>query len=666
MLQEEYNRMSRLLNYKRLNESEEEIEEKEINKEIEKEAKQLGQVDYKSTNERKELPFPMKYATVSSDISLNTFLDDMEYLFLKLKKEGKSVDQIISIIAPHLSGKANSFIEFMGLLDEYNEIKYIPTEELKKYGPEAKGRFLQFPSGDEKNIISYRFGANPSKLKLTPTGFWQLQFLARIVAGEYFYPEDEVFIISKNKEIYRGNAIKILQNFYTAVFKKMIPAITGRFHLEKEYRDIDVDQQIMLEEAVNHFINGLVSGKYNVDNNNIGAWAIQVMKNKVKEIIRSFTDLSYRTGFDPKSNITAFDSFTQNNWVKFDSKLSPDNVDPDISELISSVSLSKKDEGVYTYQFKSSGDAFEAFDMASRVKKDNPSSSNPLLLKYLPSYEQKKLRNGGVLLSIRRDVGFSGDEETDVKEIPITKTQKDSEFIKLYNLFNKLGVSMGDNKILNASNDSDAEFLLLRNALRDSGIIDDSSGGRAKILDKSKYEFLMERGFGEAIYHTLQNIAWDYPVWSVKPNKSFIDSLKDKYKKDFSEPKTGSPIGSTYLDEKGNIIPEIEPFVKYETSTMRGGREKMIDDFVKSQNEKNRKGEPSFFPSKDVFSKISQMVDNIRGAEGKGGFLKGNDRDNFNRILTNLTGKDIFRERDEMKRVRMMIQTILKENIFNL
>lgn len=663
MLELEYDRMAKMIGYKRLNESEdrEESVDSIITNVIDSEEEKLVGSSYLGIDERKVLPFPMKYATIGSDISLQSFLNDMEYLYLKLKKEGKNIDQITSILTPHLEG-INEFGQFMLLLEEYDGIKYIPKEEVEKYGHRAKERFLEFPKGDEKNVISYRFNANPNRLKLTPTGYWQLQFLARTANGEYKYSEDEVFIISRNKEIFRGNALTILQNFYTAVFKKMIPAITGRFHLETQFRDFDVDQQIMLEDAVSHFIDQLVAGKYNTESNNIGAWAMQVMKNKVKETIRNKTDMSYRTGFDTKAGNSSIEAFRGNNITSVKSFLSPSNVDPELESHISGHKFVNDTKPYYIYTFNTPDDAFYVFNAASDVRKDNPKLSNPFLLKYLSSEEQTRLRQMGVLLSTRRDVGFSSDESEEPAKLG--NSQGDEQFIKLYQLFSKFGLSMGDNKIRNQNNDPEGEYDQLRWLLVKSGIIQDVSGdGKYRILDKGEYERLMERDFGKAIYHTISNMAWEYPIWISKPSSMLMSQLEQKYPdRDFKETKTNTPVGKSFLDKDGNPLPEVDDLIRYETGMKSGGREALVQDFIDQQKEKISRGEIAFFPARDTFAKISQIVDAIRGPEGKGGFLQGQNRTDFNNIMTSLSGVEIMRESVYLRSARLQIRRILKEN----
>jgi len=350
-------------------------------------------IDYLGTDERKELTFPMKYAFLVQDSE--AFVKDMQYLYLKFKKEGKTVSQILDIIAPHLTGSVSTFKQFLNAIEteyekalpgERDKVFYYPSEEVKKYGKETARHFFDETRKDAKAVIAYNFSASDNQLKLRPRGFWMLQFATRILIDVEKYPEEEVFFVSSHASVYKNKALNLLQSFYMKAIVPLAMNLTGRY---VGVHPDDVDFKIKVEAAFDKVKDGLMSGKYDANRDNFGAWAFTVAKNAIIDIIKTETRFEFATGI---SGYDAFESLG-NVW-HFNEIMDIDQ------ELLSSGPEEIEVAGkiLYKYTFKSPFEAYQYFSEHADVQ--------DLYRTKLSSFDRKRLVNQGVLKSTRIDVDY--------------------------------------------------------------------------------------------------------------------------------------------------------------------------------------------------------------------------------------------------------------------
>jgi len=467
--------------------------------------------DYMGTNESEELPFPMKYAMLGRDS--NTFIQDMSYLYLKFKGEGKSADEIVGILAPHLKGKSSDFQAFIKSLDqyyerekpaEYDKIIYKAAADVREYGADARERFFDFKMGDEKAGISYHFNATPNQLKLSPTGFWQLQFAARIAAGKQKHPEEEVFLISKYKDTYRGRALAILDSFYRKAIIPIAIMLSGRAVNKSEFHPDDTQLQIKIDAAVDKLKDKI--SMYDVNRDNIGAWALTVMKNEIIDIIKSITTMELRGGYDLKSGINVRDAFEGNNWNIWYSTLPDANVTPG-SLLSNPESISAGGTAFYKYVFKTAFDAYLHFE-------DAISGEDKNVFKHLDKNGEQKLKDIGALRGVRRYAGYYPPDYEEPSSFEINKPaeQKEAIFEELAK-FAKQSAGLPFKLDVSKKTKGYEAQKELANKLG---------------MNDAGFDETFSKDIGRAIYELWTNYVIFSPVWTSKPSDELLRSIDTK------------------------------------------------------------------------------------------------------------------------------------------
>jgi len=502
--------------------------------------------DYKSSSEKDILPFPMKYAMVSR--GGESFKEDMAYAFLSLKEAGKSTEEAISILAPQLKGDQNfkGFIQSLEQAQEQSGIKspnqaaelifQIP-EEMKQYGDAAKKRYFEHAFGDEKSMISY----NWSNGKLSPRGYWQLQYLARLASGKPSSPEENAILSSRRSDLYKRRAEDTLRSFYKKAILPIAIPLMGRDAKDIEIADRDIDFKISIEDAVDKMIDNI--GQYDANKNNIGAWALTVMKNQLKDTLKKFTTQKLRAGIDTKSGISISDAFENNNWIDWRSTLDPETsmgenggIDQDGIASVKEVA-----EGVWNYKFKSPSEAYIEFSEAAEGEANNIFNKGNLV-----KSDIQKLKDVGAFLSVKKDVGFEDPGSSKQPDIADDSNQDDKE-------------SMSD---VDANESYEDVFEELLSA-------DENLG--AQIKNKLS-AYLSKNGteeIGRAIFHFIQD--FDYKFFKNRDTKisrsdfeKIVSAGRDKYDKDwknFPKEKFGQSLGKKYTNDEGDIYPELEPYV---------------------------------------------------------------------------------------------------------
>jgi len=621
LLVEEINRMRELVG---LSSNYEIIKEVEVEKEAPKTSEQetISKVtfeDYLTTDEKDELPFPMKYAMLARDSS--TFLKDMTYLFLKLQGEGKTTEGILQIIAPHLKGQASDFKSFLEALEKYHEqegpseydkLLYKAATDIQEYGKDALARFFDYKVGDEKASISYYFNAAPDQLKLSPTGFWQIQFAARIAAGKQKYPEEEVFINSENKDLYKSRAIAVLESFYRKAIVPIAVRISGRDINAQEFHPDDTKLQIKIDGAIDKLKDKL--HMYDV-NKNFGAWALTIMKNEIIDIIKSMTTMELRGGYDLKTGISVYDAFEANNWVEWLADTGVANVDNNqLARAPEPISLNG--ETLYKYTFKSPLDAYTHFNDAIDGGEGN-------IFKHLDKTGKQKLKNIGALVSTRK---YAGHHPPKYSEQPSLEVQPVDEQKDI--LFKELAMFAKQNAGL--------PFKLDVSKKKTGYEVQKGMAQKNNISDEQLDEIFAE-DVGNAIYDFWTNYVIFASMWMSKPADEILRSVEEIHNLKrgtlssrnihISQRVTGTDrikptiVSDEFYNPKTNeVFIELSDYIKHGYSERKNKkrREEIQFEFNKKQRERMAKGEVSFELTPIQFKQISETIGRILEMRKKG------------------------------------------------
>lgn len=482
-----------------------------------------GPFDNLSKNDDgKNLSFIDKYSLING--GGETFKEDMALAFMSLKDSGKSFEEIINILSPSLNIKKDSDEED-GDTSIYNQfINFIDSHK---------------PSLANKGI-DYDFGGN----KLTPKGFYEIQFLSRIAKGEVGSPEEEALLSSRRSDLYKSRAQETLKTFYKKAALPFASAIMGRDSRDTKSPYVNLDFNIALEKAINKAVDNISS--YDISRNNFGAWLFSVLKNDLIDTLKKTTTQKLISNSDVES------AFEANDWRYWKSTLNPEialgengGIDPDSIANVKEIS-----QGIWDYQFKTALDAFIEFDKASKGE------SNSIFLKdNLLKSEINKLKDVGAFLSVRKDADYEDinkisepaiDPELDIEKDPMKSVDADESYDDVFNY-----------------------------------IYSNSEDFQGQVKDKLN-AYLKENGpeeLGRALMHFIKD--FDYKFFKSQLNKigrSDFEKLakagKDKYGKDWSGfPKEGSKksLGKKYLNDEGDIYPELEPYV--DSKMVKRGKE---------------------------------------------------------------------------------------------
>ena len=515
--------------------------------------------DYLKTNEDDYLNFPMKYAMVSTNADM--YVNNMNYLFLSLKKKGVPIQRIIQLIAPDKSSSFSpskyktlqkSTQEFLkslennyqkaaqgekdGILklnvgdelDKYNDIslKQKVLAQHDEFGDtifeqnkEKLKRDFQSATGDEKAVISYGFNRNPNELKLTPLGFWQIQFLSRILKMVPRSQDDleSLFFHSSAFGSYYNKAERVLADFYKHAIYPMATTLTGRAY---NINPNDHEFEIMLQGSWDKVKDNI--DKYDSSRDNFGAWAFTVARNALIDQIKHIADYRFQNT-EEAYNAVITQNLVYLHFIKsMDEKLkdySLETLNPEIKE--DALELKRQAENkTYLYKFKSPTELFEFLQ---------ENQGNQSVFRSLSRISRTVLNGLKVLHSVKKNADFfaNGIESEKEKEFEIgtkeiSKEEKDKLFTQLSNLYSKrTPLSLSYDKLEETN-----EYRVKK--LKD--------GSPAYSEEDLAYAF--DRDLGKAIYFFQSQFVEKFPYWSKTPPRKikikffiYVISLSKKYTK---------------------------------------------------------------------------------------------------------------------------------------
>lgn len=743
--------------------------EKESEKEISKVAKQES--DYLQTNESQFLSFPMKVSMLIRDKSsyLKLMQNIIELLYYREAnsmgffkpgviddkknseiRNSQIIKKVIETIAPEFSKtnittmndllkaistnvikKSNELLndkfKKVNLGDDIDDFKNL---EIKRRYLEKIGAYEELQSladdeelirksftpnnSDQKATISYNFNANPNDFKLTPLGFWQIQFLARVAANK---PKNELEEILFKNQKYAGVALATLKDFYMHVFFPMLAILTGRnFNIHPD----DTEFKIMQDSSWDKVVDGLITGKYDVSKNNFGAWAITVARNAVIDEIKSITNIEFIPTQDTLSSIA------ENNIDKLDFKKPLESLIPRIrvskeeSEPIIDVAdyckLISTSEGtdlhnlyiVYTYQFYSPDKLFDFFNDINSQETTTKKGFKKLkgipysLVSQLTPYYKKMLTKLGAFKSVKKfaDIWPEESEENtnDLYQSKAKNEEKDRILQKLYELY-KSRTEMSINK---KSFQETKEYEAMV----------DSQGN--KLYSDEEIENAFQRDMGTALFYYQTEFIKNFPHLETKIPGDAINAVLEKYvkplpentnvekiykneaykyiDKTLREKSKGDVIGNPILFKNksinNSIIPELEPFVRYDYKVARNMKKEDIipalrqefsqqqKDFKEKEIEnaktENRKPKPvyTFYDRLDeMFIQVGRAVSglmNIKKEKNEMPLVQKIELlSKFSNLLTRLTGFNIQLEESKNFSIKEINNYLLeiKQNI---
>lgn len=235
------------------------------------------------------------------------------------------------------------------------------SQELSKFEKEQTAKWLSAGKKDD-SIISYRNG-------LTPLGKAQLEFLARMVAQNPGNHEDEkAFLESTYKNHFSVVAEEILRRFYTKVLIPYIVILTKR----AKYTTNDLQIHDFIENGIEHALEQLRAGKYDISRGNVGAWLIQIVKNEVIKNLEKISD--YKLDVSEASHYLGALSESGQPF-KAKSKANPSEVEGSYDEV--------KDlgNGVWLYIYNDPLNALS--DLQHDARKEKGTKSSPLTPRFL-------------------------------------------------------------------------------------------------------------------------------------------------------------------------------------------------------------------------------------------------------------------------------------------
>ena len=620
--------------------------------------------DYLKTKEDDYLNFPMKYAMVSGDA--DRYIQDVSYLFMALKKQNKSLDYIINTIAPDkINQKPNlrklnlSTDEFIKLLE--NNYKKNPQGELDKilklnkgdelnqyqdtqlkqkvlaqqgiandaiYKNSVEGLKRDFATAakDEKSIISYKFSAPLNSFKLSTLGFWQIQFLSRIIAGK---PKDEIEkVIFDNSAypVFYNKAYGVLRNFYSAVIFPTAVLLTGR---QYKINPNDHEFLIMLEVALDKVMDKAKTS-YNTNAKNFGAWALTVAKNAIIDQIKGMTDYNFQA---THSTLEAFDNYKLNSLY----------FKKDMSDKIPEESLKSRqfleDKGMYFYEFNS---PYELFNFLQS------NATNQSVLKSIASPSKKFLNSVGALHSVKKfaDVwpNETGEEQFDSYAKKAFGKEKESLYKQLYDFYKSSTKISFDKKDLEETKEY-------------QNVVETEEGEKYRIYTDEELQEAFERDMGKALYFGQAKFAKDLPVVDQKIPDEAINAFIAKYVNTLPESTSGEQkYKSAALKEaevlrkknKGDIltyslffknsninkglVDELEPYTNYKYKEARD-LEKGVVPFIRNEFFEQQKREKNNAQiDADAKNMYPKPIYTFKEEEGEGGLWQqiGNAITEFN------------------------------------
>ena len=662
--------------------------------EIESQLEKRKISDYLNTKESDFLSFPVKYAMVST--SVDNYIKDLEYLFMSLKNKNSSIEQIVEIIAPNktYSSVPESYKllqkttqDFLKSLNEQKSSEIIPSDTLNSVERGVKSSFNSISLGG-KNPIHYDFNRSENDLKLTPLGFWQIQFLSRIFKKKPRSQDDleAVLFHSKSFGAYYNKAEIILSDFYKNAIYPMAAILTGR---SLQVNPNDHEFQIMLQSSWDKIKDNI--DNYDSSRENFGAWAFSVARNALIDQIKKFTDYNFQDTEDALNAIEGQGLIYLHFSKNMDNVISEEFLQPlnpsdkrDASEINRQSSNS-----TFLYKFKSPQELFDFLEM---------SKNNQSILKSLSKISRNILNSLKVFHSVKKFADVwpheAGDETYDMYQKKAAGDEKDRSLKKLYELY-KSNTDMSLNK---------KSFL----ETKDYELMLDRDGN--KLYSDEELEDSFKRDVGMALFYYQTEFIKNFPHIETKIPGDVINIIIEKYVKRLPEitdiEKTFKSDSFKYIDKtlreksrgdvianpilfknrniNNSIIEELAPYVRYDYKVARNMKKEDIiptlrREFVKKQENRkakeinkakseNAKPIPVYtFADRvdEMFIQIGKGVSGImnikREREDASIVKKIELLDKFSRVLSNLTGFNIQLEESNKSKL-IEINNYLFEN----
>lgn len=495
--------------------------------------------------------YPYKYAFLGG--TGERFIKDTSYLFLKLITRNKmSPAEAAAELYPESKAmEIKSYNDFLNMLTtlfiemekrgEYAKIKSFKTpEEIANFLNSEKAKQIMVQNNiftdeafKESQINTVRefnrrtqnraalisFNINPKSdndPKLRGLGFWQLQFLVRVLMHTPKFPYEEVFT---NTERFVGEAKRILYQFYRLALQNQAKNLTGRLHINPN----DHEFQIYLENALDHVFDQLFAGAYDISKENFGAWAFTVMKNHIINSIKTQTEEFIQPDApavldNAGYRIIAFVEPLEDTKVKLQG-IPSNEIAQTLKDLYLDDSVEnpkiKKDDSIkggfkYIYTFKSGADLGEFLY-------NNGKNAN--FIKLLSPDSRRSLRNLKLLYAPKISVGNSSAIEPSIKAADETvekitdKEKRDAILGKIGRIFQgisnqKFGVTTkGATPIQKETNELKEKY----------GYSDEE-------LEKAFY-----RDYGKAVVVLMTQKLQDEYYWDKEPSVEVLNDIIQKY-----------------------------------------------------------------------------------------------------------------------------------------
>ena len=476
------------------------------------------------------------------------------------------------------------------------------TNELRQQ-LDALRRNNAFTIGDEKATISYKFSADENETKLSPLGYWQIQFLSRVAANT---PKGELEEILFSKFDYRGIAVQILRNFYDAAFQKGAAILMGRGYNENPN---DHEFKIVKENALDKVFDGLLDGSYDTTQENFGAWAFTVAHNHIVNEIAAITDRFFNFSSE------VLDNFISHDFDTLSFKRDPQKGIPEEFNA----RKASEDENKSTYIFGSPYDLFNYIDLEAKSNNANSPQLSPTWINNLTQESRNDLKALGAFKSVKKDADFKDEEAEQIFDGYAEKAHgehKDQLFVALTN---------------NVIDGSEITSLGYNNS--ESKAFAEAGHSKDDILEAFK------RDFGKLLYLRLAEGVSNRPYWEAVPSKEFQEAFL-KYasehgiekiaKKELGAIRSGDLISKPLFfedqDTSGDLLKftidgveyKFEDYAVFKETVIKGKNKKLgLDEKLKNsfildqQAQKNKDGLTFVFDNPEDNSKIWDRADKM-------------------------------------------------------
>jgi len=685
--------------------------------------------DYLNTKEEDYLSFPMKYSMVSTNA--NTYLKDIEYLYLSLKNKNTPIQKIVQLLVPEkeysfspekyktLQKSTQDFLKALedtyekgapgeedkilkvNLGDEKQQYqdaelkqkvlkqKGITTDTIFEQNKEQLKKSFRTAAGDEKAIVSYGFNKASNELKLSPLGFWQLQFLSRIFKQQPKSQDDleSVFFHSKLFGAYYNKAERILSDFYKHAIYPMAAILTGRSY---QVNPNDHEFEIMLQGSWDKIKDSI--GSYDASRENFGAWAFTVARNALIDQIKKITDYNFQDTAEARDSIINQNLIYLHFNKDMSNKIPEDFIEPlNPENKQDAIEIGRQNANTtHLYKFKSADDLFDFLQMNQK---------NQSVLKSLSKISRGILNSLEILHSQKKFADVwpeeTGEETYDMYQKKVKGEERDKNLIELYNLYRKNTKMSVDKKSFQETKDYES-------ILNEDG---------ERVYPDGELEEAFKRDVGMALLYYQTEFVKNFPHLETKIPDSVIDSILVKYvnnlpektdiekvfkndafkyvNKTLREKSRGDVVANPVLFKNRNInnplIEELESYVRYDYKVARNMKKEDViptlrNEFVKRQEEKKYKEEEiakskNMYPKpvytfgdrvNELFIQIGAGVSglmNIKRERGDINLIKKIELlDKFSKVFSNLTGFKIQLEEGKKNAVDEINTYLLEVN----